>query len=400
MMGKTYSISEINEIIKNLLAREECLQFVQVCGEVSNYKVYPSGHAYFTLKDSNSTLKAVCFKSSMMRGVRFKPENGMQIAALGRIDVYERDGLYQLYVERMLPAGQGDIMQMLAQIKAKLEEEGLFDSKYKKSLTLLPKAVGVITSPSGAAVHDIVKVAKSRYSGIKIYLVPVRVQGLESEQEIVKAIELLNRLDLVDVIILGRGGGSKEDLWVFNSEKITRRVFSSRIPIITAVGHESDYTLVDYAADIRAATPSQAAEIAVPNVGEVLNRISLLKNMCTKHILNKLYIEKKCLEGAQTAYVFRRPQVWIEKFNLRLDSAQKRVVQLQVDELKGCRLQFRELLTRINSANPLTILERGFAGLQSRGQKVASVKQLVEGDLIEIRLTDGKVMAEIVKIEQ
>lgn len=395
MLGKTYSISEINEIIKNLLAREQCLQFVQLCGEISNYKVYPSGHAYFTLKDSKSTLKAVCFKSSMLRGVRFKPENGMQVIALGRVDVYERDGVYQLYVERMLPAGQGDIMQMLEAIKAKLEAEGLFDPKHKKTLPLLPKAIGVITSPSGAAVRDIIKVAKSRYGGIKIYLVPVRVQGLESEQEIVKAIELFNRTDLVDAIILGRGGGSKEDLWVFNSEQITRKVFASHIPIVSAVGHETDYTLVDYAADVRAATPSQAAEIAVPNVSELLSRINLTKNMCTRHINNKLHRASQRLDSVKNAYVLRRPRVWLDKFSLRLDTEQKRVLQAQDRSLREHKILLKELLTRINAANPMNILARGFAGVEQDGHKITSIQQLHSDDLIDIRLADGVVNAKV-----
>ena len=396
MPEKTYSISEINEIIKSLIAREECLQFVQVGGEVSNYKVYPSGHAYFTLKDSNSTLKAVCFKSSMLRGVRFKPENGMQVIALGRIDVYERDGVYQMYVERMLPAGQGDIMLLLEQIRARLEKEGLFDDKHKKKLPLMPKAIGVITSPSGAAVRDIIKVAKSRYKGVKIYLVPVRVQGLESEAEIVRALDLLNRLQLVDVIILGRGGGSKEDLWVFNSEQITRKVFASSIPVISAVGHETDYTLVDYAADVRAATPSQAAEIAVPSTLELMNRINTLREFCARQLLNKVRLAKQNLDNAQNTYVLRKPQVWLDVFKLHLDGVQKRIVSGRGRDLAERKQYLRELLLRINAANPLTVMERGFVGLQKDHQKVKSIDNIEIDDLLDIRLMDGVVRAKVI----
>lgn len=396
MPEKTYSISEINEIIKSLIAREECLQFVQVGGEISNYKVYPSGHAYFTLKDSNSTLKAVCFKSSMLRGVRFKPENGMQVIALGRIDVYERDGVYQMYVERMLPAGQGDIMLLLEQIKARLEKEGLFDDKHKRQLPLMPKAIGVVTSPSGAAVRDIIKVAKSRYKGVKIYLVPVRVQGLESEAEIIRALDLLNRLQLVDVIILGRGGGSKEDLWVFNSEQITRKVFASTIPVISAVGHETDYTLVDYAADIRAATPSQAAEIAVPSTLELMNRINTLREFSAHQLLNKVRLAKQNLESAKSTYVFRKPQVWLDVFRLHLDGVQKKIVNCQDRDLMGRKQYLRELILRINAANPLTVMERGFVGLQKDNQKVKSINNIEIDDLLDIRLMDGVVRARVI----
>ena len=396
MPEKTYSISEINEIIKSLIAREECLQFVQVGGEISNYKVYPSGHAYFTLKDSNSTLKAVCFKSSMLRGVRFKPENGMQVIALGRIDVYERDGVYQMYVERMLPAGQGDIMLLLEQIKARLEKEGLFDDKHKRQLPLMPKAIGVVTSPSGAAVRDIIKVAKSRYKGVKIYLVPVRVQGLESEAEIIRALDLLNRLQLVDVIILGRGGGSKEDLWVFNSEQITRKVFASTIPVISAVGHETDYTLVDYAADIRAATPSQAAEIAVPSTLELMNRINTLREFSAHQLLNKVRLAKQNLESAKSTYVFRKPQVWLDVFRLHLDGVQKKIVNCQDRDLMGRKQYLRELILRINAANPLTVMEWGFVGLQKDNQKVKSINNIEIDDLLDIRLMDGVVRARVI----
>lgn len=396
MQGTTYSISEINEIIKSLIAREERLQFLQVGGEISNYKVYPSGHAYFTLKDSKSTLKAVCFKSSMLRGVRFKPENGMQVIALGRIDVYERDGVYQMYVERMLPAGQGDIMQLLEQLKARLEQEGLFDPKHKKTLPLLPRALGVITSPSGAAVRDIIKVAKSRYQGIKIYLVPVRVQGLESEAEIVKAIELLNRLQLVDVIILGRGGGSKEDLWVFNSEQITRKVFASQIPIVSAVGHETDYTLVDYAADLRAATPSQAAELVVPSAIELENRISTLGDFSARQLLNRLKSAKQRLAAIKGTYVFRRPQIWLDIFKLNLDSKQKTIINEQARALQANRQQLRELMLRVNALNPMMIMERGFVGVQAGSKKIKSIQDVEIDELLDIRLIDGIVRTKVI----
>lgn len=398
MPEKTYSISELNEIIKSLLAREPRLQFIQVCGEISNYKVYPSGHAYFTLKDNKSTLKAVCFKSSMLRGVRFKPENGMQIIALGRIDVYERDGIYQMYVERMLPSGHGDIMQLLEQIKARLQQEGLFDPKHKKSLPLLPRAIGLITSPSGAAVRDIIKVAKSRYPGIKIYLVPVRVQGLESEMEIIKAMQLLNSLKLVDVIILGRGGGSKEDLWVFNSEQITRKVFASQIPVVSAVGHETDYTLVDYAADLRAATPSQAAEIVVPNILELLNKINILQSVVVRQLLNKLHLAKKHLESAKNTYVLRRPEIWLAGFKLNMDGVQKRLISGQAQYLLGRKQHLREVLLRLNSANPLAVMERGFVGLQIGHKNITSVQEIELDALLDIRLKDGLVRAQTVSI--
>lgn len=376
MVDRAYSVSELNEIIKSLLDREPLLRYVQVCGEISNFKIYPSGHAYFTLKDKNSVLKAVAFRSKM-QFVKFKPENGMQVTALGSVGVYERDGIYQLYVERMLPAGEGALERMLAELKARLEREGLFDPKYKQSLKLLPKAVGIVTSPTGAAVRDIIKVAKARYPGVKLYLAPVRVQGIESEQEIVQALELLDKSMLTDVIIIGRGGGSKEDLWVFNAESIVRRIFACKVPVIAAVGHETDYTLVDYAADVRAATPSQAAELAVPDVKALLQRIKGLQSSATGQIRMELQQRKLRLERNSSDY---------------LQGCIKRSLTRREDRLAS-------LLVRLQATNPLHILAKGFATIAKSGQRITSVRELAPEDIINLQLTDGQIAAKVTEVD-
>ncbi len=377
MTGRTYTVSEVNEIIKCVLEREPILRYIQISGEISNFKVYPSGHAYFTLKDKNGVLKAVAFRSKM-QFVKFKPENGMQVLALGAINVYERDGVYQLYVERLFPHGQGTLEQMLANIKDKLEKEGLFDLKYKQKIPLLPRAVGVVTSAQGAAVRDIIKVAKQRYPGVKLYVVPVRVQGAESEGDIVGGLKMLNRTDLVDVIILGRGGGSKEDLWVFNSELVVREIFASRIPIVSAVGHENDYTLADLAADVRAATPSQAAELVVPDIRSSLENITYLQKSALREITNLIQHYKIRLEHTRNSYVFRAPQKAI---------------------LQGYYERLNTLLVRLQTADPLKIIHKGFASVHRDNMRINSVRQLAQDDVLELRLCDGRVRAKVLEVE-
>lgn len=394
---KIYTISEINSIIKTILQQEDLLQYLQVQGEISNYKRYASGHAYFTIKDANSNLKAVMFNSRAQK-LNFQPENGMQVLALGNITVYERDGVYQLGVERMLPAGQGDMQLLFERLKAKFEQEGLFDARYKKQLPMLPKAIGVITSPNGAAIRDIIKVAKLRYPGVKIYLAPVRVQGLQSEQEITQAIDLLNQLPSVETIILGRGGGSKEDLWVFNSESVVRSVYKSRTPIISAVGHEIDTTLTDYAADVRAATPSQAAELAVPVYSVLQERLARLKKVAgqlQQHRLVKLGLQ---LSKYKNSYVFRQPELLMLKYHERLNEQKNKIIKLNIELLNKNKNRYRELLIRLQSSSPLKIMTKGFASVSSQGKVVKSVEQIKLKDRLEITVVDGLMVASVIEI--
>lgn len=289
-----FSVSEVNQYLKQLLESQSDLHHIPVLGEVSNFKRYGSGHCYFTLKDEKSALKCVMFKSSAAH-LSFTPRNGEKVVALGSISVYERDGVYQLYVSAMRRQGIGDLMQAYEALKEKLTKEGLFDESRKKPLPRLPRAIGIITSPSGAAVHDIITVSRRRNKGVKLILYPASVQGEEAAGEIVHAIDFFQRNHLADLLIVGRGGGSIEDLWAFNEEPVVRAIAASKIPIISAVGHETDFTLSDFAADARAATPSQAAEFAVIDVAAYRNGIAFYLDKAAK------LLEKKIHENAQLA---------------------------------------------------------------------------------------------------
>ena len=282
MYDNVYSVSQVNKLIKTLVEGERRFANIQVRGEISNFKRYSSGHCYFTLKDAGGVLKAVMFKTAA-RTLRFEPQNGDTVIAVGRISVYERDGVYQLYTDLMIPEGTGDLMLAFEQLKQKLLNEGLFDESRKKQLPVNPKTVGIITSPSGAAVRDLITVSRRRNKGIKLLLYPVRVQGKEAPAEIAHAIEFMNRNKMADVLIVGRGGGSIEELWAFNEEQTVRAVAASEIPVVSAVGHETDFTLTDFAADKRAATPSQAAEIVVADANTYLNSVAELEKRLKKY---------------------------------------------------------------------------------------------------------------------
>ncbi|WP_028953977.1 exodeoxyribonuclease VII large subunit [Succinispira mobilis] len=396
---KIYTISELNSMIKTILQQEELLQYIQVQGEISNYKRYASGHAYFTIKDANSNLKAVIFNSRVQK-LNFQPVNGMQIVALGSITVYERDGVYQLMVERILPSGQGDMQLLFERLKAKFEQEGLFATQHKKSLPLVPKAIGVITSPDGAAIRDIIKVSKLRYPGVKIYLAPVRVQGLQSEAEINQAIDLLNRIPNIEVIILGRGGGSKEDLWVFNSESVVRKVYASRIPIISAVGHEIDTTLVDYVADVRAATPSQAAELAVPVYQVLQEKVARLQKLAVQLQKQRLLRLRFRVEACQNNYIFRNPQLVFRKYRQNLVQKQEQLIKLSSELLNLKQRKYRELLIKLEASSPLKVLARGFACITSEGEIVRRIAQIKPQAQLELTLIDGVILAEVLELRK
>lgn len=396
---KIYTISELNSMIKTILQQEELLQYIQVQGEISNYKRYASGHAYFTIKDANSNLKAVIFNSRVQK-LNFQPVNGMQIVALGSITVYERDGVYQLMVERILPSGQGDMQLLFERLKAKFEQEGLFATQHKKSLPLVPKAIGVITSPDGAAIRDIIKVSKLRYPGVKIYLAPVRVQGLQSEAEINQAIDLLNRIPNIEVIILGRGGGSKEDLWVFNSESVVRKVYASRIPIISAVGHEIDTTLVDYVADVRAATPSQAAELAAPVYQVLQEKVARLQKLAVQLQKQRLLRLRFRVEACQNNYIFRNPQLVFRKYRQNLVQKQEQLIKLSSELLNLKQRKYRELLIKLEASSPLKVLARGFACITSEGEIVRRIAQIKPQAQLELTLIDGVILAEVLELRK
>lgn len=372
-----FSVSEVNQYLKQLLESQSDLHHIPVLGEVSNFKRYASGHCYFTLKDEKSALKCVMFKSSAVR-LSFTPQNGEKVVALGSISVYERDGVYQLYVTAMRRQGIGDLMQAYEALKEKLTKEGLFDDSRKKALPRLPRAIGIITSPSGAAVHDIITVSRRRNKGVKLILYPVKVQGEEAAGEIVHAIDFFQRNHLADLLIVGRGGGSIEDLWAFNEEPVVRAIAASKIPIISAVGHETDFTLSDFAADARAATPSQAAEFAVIDVAAYRNGIAFYWDKAAK------LLEKKIHENAQLA-----------------DSLQQELTQAMEAELDAKKHRLSLMAAKLSALSPLTVLSRGYTITTAAGHRaVQCVSDVSAGDTIRTIVADGTISSVVSGIEK
>lgn len=372
-----FSVSEVNQYLKQLLESQSDLHHIPVLGEISNFKRYQSGHCYFTLKDEKSALKCVMFKSSAAH-LSFEPQNGEKVVALGSISVYERDGVYQLYVTAMRRQGVGDLMQAYEALKEKLTKEGLFDESRKKPLPRLPRAIGIITSPSGAAVHDIITVSRRRNKGVKLILYPVKVQGEEAAGEIVRAIDFFHRHHLADLLIVGRGGGSIEDLWAFNEEPVVRAIAASKIPIISAVGHETDFTLSDFAADARAATPSQAAEIAVIDVAAYRNGIAFYWDKAAK------LLEKEIHENAQLA-----------------DSLQQELTQAMAAELDAKKHRLSLMAAKLSALSPLTVLSRGYSITTTAGHRaVQGVSDVSVGDTIRTTVADGTISSVVSGIEK
>ena len=372
-----FSVSEVNQYLKQLLESQSDLHHIPVLGEVSNFKRYASGHCYFTLKDEKSALKCVMFKSSAAH-LFFTPRNGEKVVALGSISVYERDGVYQLYVSAMRRQGIGDLMQAYEALKEKLTKEGLFDESRKKPLPRLPRAIGIITSPSGAAVHDIITVSRRRNKGVKLILYPASVQGEEAAGEIVHAIDFFQRNHLADLLIVGRGGGSIEDLWAFNEEPVVRAIAASKIPIISAVGHETDFTLSDFAADARAATPSQAAEFAVIDVAAYRNGIAFYWDKAAK------LLEKKIHENAQLA-----------------DSLQQELAQAMEAELDAKKHRLSLMAAKLSALSPLTVLSRGYTITTAAGHRaVQCVSDVSAGDTIRTIVADGTISSVVSGIEK
>lgn len=377
MEKQGFAVSEVNQYLKQLLESQSELHHIPVLGEISNFKRYQSGHCYFTLKDEKSALKCVMFKSSAVH-LSFTPQNGEKVVALGSISVYERDGVYQLYVTAMRRQGIGDLMQAYEALKEKLTKEGLFDESRKKPLPRLPRAIGIITSPSGAAVHDIITVSRRRNKGVKLILYPVKVQGEEAAGEIVRAIDFFHRHHLADLLIVGRGGGSIEDLWAFNEEPVVRAIAASEIPIISAVGHETDFTLSDFAADARAATPSQAAEIAVIDVAAYRNGIAFYWDKAAK------LLEKEIHENAQLA-----------------DSLQQELTQAMAAELDAKKHRLSLMAAKLSALSPLTVLSRGYSITTTAGHRaVQGVSDVSVGDTIRTTVADGTISSVVSGIEK
>lgn len=385
------SVSQLNGYIKTLMDRDAVLAEVAVRGELSNYKVYPSGHHYFSLKDAEGALRCVMFRREAA-GMRFRPENGMKVIAYGRVTVFPRDGQYQLYCGGMTPDGAGDLHVAFEQLKAKLQAEGLFDEDHKKPIPKFPDRIALITSPAGAAVRDMLRILAARWPMSRVAVVPVRVQGAEAPGEIAAAIAWVNRHRRADVIITGRGGGSMEDLWAFNEEVVAKAIYASEIPVISAVGHEPDVTISDFVADLRAATPSNAAELAVPDQNDIYERLYRLSHRLSQAMTRRLTRERQRLEYLARSRALQNPLNYIQDRRVLLDYQRDRLVHGLTFALGRERSRFARLAAALDAMSPLKVLGRGYAIAQKDdGGVVRSVKEITPGERLTLRLSDGKI---------
>ena len=388
-MAQILTVSQLNAVIKDLLENEPLLANVCVRGELSNYKIYPSGHHYFTLKDSESALRCVMFKSSAQR-LRFRPENGMGVTVWGRVAVYPRDGAYQLYCSQIMPEGTGDLQVAFEQLKARLEGEGLFAPSHKKPLPAFPDRIAIITSSAGAAVHDMIRILGHRWPMAKLIVMPVRVQGVEAPPEIAGAIRYANAHRVADLIITGRGGGSIEDLWAFNDERVARAIYASEIPVISAVGHEPDVTISDYVADRRASTPSNAAEIAVPDCREIQELLDGLDTRSAQAMRKKLSDCRTRLENLRTKRVMSAPTAQFDNRRVELDRMRDRLTAAQERALSRCRERFVRQAAALDAMSPLRVLRRGYTiASDTEGRTVKSAAALSVGQQFKLSFSDG-----------
>ena len=391
MQDKVLTVSELNEYVKLLMDSDEILAGVSIRGELSNYKIYPSGHHYFTMKDPEGALRCVMFKGSASK-LRFKPENGMSVIAFGRVTVYPRDGAYQLYVNEITPDGVGDLYVAFEQLKEKLHEEGLFDERHKKPLPRYPGTIAVITSPAGAAVRDIIRVLRTRWPVAKVIVLPVRVQGAEAPPEIVEALRYANAHGIAELIITGRGGGSIEDLWAFNDERVARAIFASKIPVVTAVGHEPDVTISDFVADLRAATPSNAAELAVPDAGEVRDMLQSAAIRARQALGRELRSRRQRLEEYTNKRVMQNPRYYLDDRRQHMDRSQERLIAATQKKILTNREKFARLAASLDAMSPLKVLGRGYAiALKEDGRIIKRAADVEKGDRIRIRLQEDEI---------
>ena len=399
-MPQILSITQVNEYIQGKMNADPLLAQVAVRGEISNYKCYPSGHHYFTLKDEASALKCVMFKGNAM-GLRFRPANGMKVIAFGRISVYPRDGAYQLYCSAMSVDGVGDLYAAFEQLKAKLAAKGLFDPEKKKKLPKYPGTIGIVTSSAGAAVHDILRILRKRYPLAQVKLLPVRVQGVEAPEEIAGAIRYANTHRLADLLIVGRGGGSLEDLWAFNDERVAYAIYESEIPIISAVGHEPDVTIADYVADLRAATPSNGAELAVPDREALLQNLYALNASMAAALNRQLKLAGQRLDALAASPALRSPTAYLDRKSKDLQLLQNRLVSAQERTIAGSNARFVSLVAKLDAMSPLKVLSRGYTIAHTQeGALLRSVKQTAPNDIITVSVSDGEITASVLKAKE
>lgn len=389
------TVSKLNTYIKEKFEEDEFLNNILVKGEISNFKHHYTGHMYFTLKDENSLIKCVMFKGYTDK-LNFIPKDGMKVIILGTVSVFERDGVYQIYAKGMKQEGIGDLHAKYEELKAKLEKEGLFSEAHKKKIPFMPKCIGVLTSNTGAVIRDIINVSTRRNPNVYIKLLPVPVQGTGAAEKIVKAIETMNEQKLADVIIIARGGGSLEDLWPFNEEIVARAIYASELPIISAVGHETDFTISDFVSDLRAPTPSAAAELAVPRIEDIKQKLLTYKNRYKNALLKKLELINLRYQKCMASKVFKDPMQRINEQYMILDKIVKNLEYKIQSKLKDERTKMIKKVAKLDALSPLKTLTRGYTVTQYKGKVINSSKTLKPGDEIELTFSDGKNNAKII----
>ena len=395
MAQTVLSITQLNEYIRSRMDADPMLTQVAVRGEVSNYKLYPSGHHYFTLKDEGGALRCVLFKGNAVR-LRFRVENGMKLIAMGRVSVYPRDGAYQLYCTALAMDGVGDLYAAFEQMKQKLAAQGLFDPAHKKPVPRYPGTIGIVTSSAGAAIHDMLRILGKRYPLTQVRLFPVRVQGAGASQEIAAAIRYANHYRLADVLIVGRGGGSMEDLWAFNEEPVAYAIYESAIPVISAVGHEPDVTIADYVADLRAATPSNAAELAVPDQDSLRQSLDSISSAMAGTLSRQLKAARQHWLVLSQSPVLRDPTVYLSQQGKSLDLLKNRLISAQNQEISRRKQAYIALVSKLDAMSPLKVLTRGYAVTRKEtGEIIRSIRQAELGERISIRVSDGSLSATV-----
>ena len=394
MEYQAITVTDLNKYIKEKIAGDENLANVLVKGEISNFKLHYTGHMYFTLKDENSLIKCIMFKTYTPH-LKFTPKDGMKVMAFGTVSVFERDGVYQLYCKAMQEDGMGSLYTAYEELKAKLEKEGYFDSSHKKKIPFMPKSIGVLTSNTGAVIRDIINVSTRRNPNVYLKLLPVPVQGEGAAEKIAAGIEFMNEKKLADVIILARGGGSLEDLWPFNEEIVAKAIYNSKLPVISAVGHETDFTIADFVADLRAPTPSAAAELAVPNIADVELKINTYQNRFRQALRKKTELMRLRYEKCMNSRVFKDPLQKVNENYMLIDRFVKNMQNSIVTKYKDKKLEAIKLYSKLDALSPLKTLARGYSITEKEGKIVHKVSELKQGDRLTFRFEDGKVDAEV-----
>ena len=393
---KPITVQELNRYIKEKVDGDEFLNNIYVKGEISNFKLHYTGHMYFTLKDENSLIKCIMFKSYTPH-LAFMPKDGMKVLVLGSVSVFERDGVYQIYCKAMKQEGMGTLYEEYQKLKAKLEKEGLFDTSHKRKIPMFPKTIGVLTSSTGAVIRDIINVSTRRNPNVHIRLLPVPVQGPGAAEKIAEGIKKMNDEKLADVLIIGRGGGSLEDLWPFNEEIVARAIYDSKLPIISAVGHETDFTIADFVADLRAPTPSAAAELAVPNISDVVYTISTYQNRYRVALKRKLELIKMRYEKCMTLRVFKEPLQKINEKSISLDMLVKSIGNSINQKVTKARAESIKLIAKLDALSPLKTLSRGYSITEKDGKIVSNIDEINVDDILELRLKNGKLKTKVVE---